>query len=56
MEEDSKKQLQQKGVNEMEIFAKWDRRNDALSLFIPSIFLCLIITYSQFEISLKWEE
>jgi hypothetical protein len=39
MEEDSKKQLQQKGVNEVKIFAKWDRRNNGLSLFIPSIFL-----------------
>jgi hypothetical protein len=38
MEEDSKKQLQQKGDNEMEIFAKSDRRNNGLSLFIHSIF------------------
>jgi hypothetical protein len=48
--------LQQKGVNEIKIFAKWDRRSNGLSLFIPSIFLCLIITYIQCEISLEWEE
>jgi hypothetical protein len=53
MEEDSKKQLQQKGVNEMKIFGRGDRRNNGLSLFIPLIFLCLIITYIQCEISLK---
>jgi hypothetical protein len=56
MKEDSKKHLWQKGVTEMKIVAKWERRNNGLSLVIPSIFLCLIITYIQCEISLKWEE
>ncbi len=56
MEEDSKKQLQQKGVNEVKIIAKRDRRNNRQSLFIPSKKLCLIITYIQCEISLKWEK
>jgi hypothetical protein len=37
----------------MNIFAKGDRRNNGLSLVVPSNILCLIITYIQCEISLK---